>query len=94
MVNVMARRPSKHLRPPRPLSTGLATTATKSDGGWLVQRVSAGKAEKAYLCPGCGRDIAPGTPHVVAWPTMASIGSASAVDERRHWHTPCWDRRR
>lgn len=90
----MARRPSKHTRPARPLSTSLATTAAKSDGGWMVQRVSAGKAVKAYVCPGCGREVAAGTPHVVVWPSVPSIGSSSAVDERRHWHGACWDRRR
>lgn len=90
----MARRPSKHLRRARPLSPGIATTARKADGGWIVQRVSAGQATKPYLCPGCNRDVAIGEPHVVTWPTVPSIGSASAVDERRHWHTACWNRRR
>lgn len=44
------------------------------------------EATKAYRCPGCGRDIPPGTHHVVAVPR-------SAPDLRRHWHRGCWDRR-
>lgn len=90
----MARRPSKHTRAARPLSLGFATAATRADGEWMVQRVSAGKAGKSYLCPACSHEIRPGDPHVVVWPREASIGSASAVDERRHWHTSCWNRRR
>jgi hypothetical protein len=33
----------------------------------------------------------------VAWPVIASVFGAAGVEERRHWHTPCWqarDRRR
>ncbi len=90
----MARRPSKHLRPARPLSAGFAATTHKSDGRWIVQGVAADHSDKTYLCPGCNRDIGPGEPHVVAWPSVPGIGSASAVEERRHWHRPCWNRRR
>ena len=90
----MARRPSKHLRAPRPLSAGFATSAAKADGGWIVQGITASRAVKAYLCPGCNREVSIGEPHVVVWPGVAGIGSASPVDERRHWHTPCWNRRR
>ncbi len=90
----MARRPSKHLRTPRPLSTGFGALALRSDGRWIVQSITAGRSDKTYLCPGCNRDIAPGQAHVVVWPDVPSIGSASAVDERRHWHRACWNRRR
>nr|WP_300147062.1 hypothetical protein [Propionicimonas sp.] len=91
----MAKRPSKHLRAPRPLSSGaFARLERKVDGDWMVQTMPAGSATKTYSCPGCGQVVAEGTAHVVAWPREASIGSASAVDERRHWHTTCWQRRR
>ncbi|MCW5953626.1 MAG: hypothetical protein KIT69_15330 [Propionibacteriaceae bacterium] len=91
----MAKRPSKHLRPARPLSSGgFARASDKSDGQWMVQSMPADAAVKQYVCPGCGRPIALGVSHLVAWPRHASIGSASAVDERRHWHTSCWQRRR
>ncbi len=91
----MAKRPSKHLRAPRPLSqAGFAQLVEKSDRAWMVQSVPAGNAVKTYLCPGCELPIAIGLPQVVVWPREASIGSSSAVDERRHWHTSCWQRRR
>lgn len=90
----MAKRPSKHLRAPRPLSSGaFARLDRKSDGDWMVQTMPAEAAAKPYICPGCGQQVSPGTAHLVAWPRQASIGSASAVEERRHWHTPCWQRR-
>ncbi len=90
----MAKRPSKHLRAPRPLSTsGFAQLVTKHDGDWMVQAMPADAATKSYTCPGCQRPVGPGTAHLVAWPRQASIGSAAAVDERRHWHNHCWQRR-
>lgn len=91
----MPKRPSKHLRPARPLSQGgFAQLVAKSDGTWMVQTMPAGSAGKTYLCPGCDRQIALGAAQVVVWPRDPSIGSASAVEERRHWHTSCWQRRR
>ncbi len=44
------------------------------------------QAVKTYICPGCNRDIPPGTMHVVAVPH-------DAPDLRRHWHRGCWDAR-
>ena len=41
------------------------------------------QANKTYLCPGCNRDIPPGTGHMVAVPP-------DAPDLRRHWHRGCW----
>ena len=91
----MAKRPSKHLRAPRPLASGaFARLEVKADGEWMVQTMPGAVAAKTYTCPGCGHPVSPGTPHLVAWPREASIGSAAAVDERRHWHTGCWQRRR
>ncbi|WP_298133583.1 hypothetical protein [Micropruina sp.] len=91
----MAKRPSKHLRPARPLSQGgFAQLVTKTDGQWMVQTMPGGSATKAYLCPGCSREIPVGAAQLVAWPRDASIGSVSAVADRRHWHTSCWQRRR
>jgi len=91
----MAKRPSKHLRVPRPLSTGaFARLEAKSDGDWMVQTMPAEAATKTYSCPGCSQPVAAGSPHLVTWPREASIGSTSAVEERRHWHTSCWQRRR
>ncbi len=91
----MAKRPSKHLRPARPLSSGaFARLEHKGDGDWMVQTMPADAADKTYLCPGCNQQLLPGTAHLVTWPREASLGSTSAVEERRHWHTSCWARRR
>jgi hypothetical protein len=48
------------------------------------------RAVKTYRCPGCDHEIRSGTAHVVVWP--ADLGE-HAVDDRRHWHTPCWANR-
>ena len=59
------------------------------DGDWVVRRVPGAGFAKPYRCPGCDQEIIPGTPHIVAWPAGRGVG----VDERRHWHTACWQRR-
>lgn len=51
-----------------------------------VRRVQPYEARKAYVCPGCNRDIPSGTGHVVAVPH-------EAPDLRRHWHHGCWTNR-
>jgi len=58
------------------------------DGEWQVRRISGTAATKTYRCPGCDQEIPPGVGHVVAWPA-----DARDADDRRHWHTPCWERR-
>ena len=91
----MAKRASKHLRPGRPLSSGaFARLEERSGSAWMVQSMPSDSATKSYLCPGCQLTIAPGTSHAVVWPREASIGSPSGVEERRHWHTACWQRAR
>lgn len=90
----MARRPSKHLRPPRPLPASFGQAQSKADGAWIVQSLSAGRTEKTYLCPGCHQSIPVGAAQVVAWPRTPPIGSSSPVEHRRHWHSACWNRRR
>lgn len=91
----MPKRPSKHLRPARPLNSGaFAAPVDKTDGQWMVQTMPADLSTKAYSCPGCRLTIAEATAHVVVWPREPSIGSPSALEERRHWHSTCWQRRR
>lgn len=91
----MAKRPSKHLRPARPLGGGHASSAAKADGRWIVRTIPGSRATKTYTCPGCQHQILPGVPHVVAWPGTPSGFSqqASPIEERRHWHTGCWQRK-
>jgi hypothetical protein len=62
-----------------------------ADGDWLVRRVSGASSGRAYRCPGCLQEVTAGTPHVVAWPADTVVGDG--LEQRRHWHSPCWDRR-
>jgi len=77
------------------LSAGHASSALKADGRWVVRSIPGSRATKTYTCPGCHRVIGVGVPHVVAWPSSPSGFShdASPIDERRHWHTGCWNRK-
>jgi hypothetical protein len=52
-----------------------------------VRKVMGAQATKRYECPLCNQWIETGTPHVVVIPT-------DSPDLRRHFHTPCWNRRR
>jgi hypothetical protein len=51
--------------------------------GYVVRPVGAWRAEKDYVCPGCGNTVPEGEAHVVVWPEDDS-------DLRRHWHRHCW----
>ena len=67
--------------------------ALKADGSWYVRPLRGSSAAKDYRCPGCHQLIRPATPHVVVWPVEKALLSEAAIDERRHWHSPCWTRR-
>ncbi|MGV0646104.1 hypothetical protein [Mycolicibacterium sp. XJ879] len=54
-----------------------------------VRPVPASRATKTYRCPGCDHEIQPGTPHLVVFPAEGG----GAIEDRRHWHTPCWTHR-
>lgn len=56
------------------------------DGRYEVQRDQV--SSHVRRCPGCDHFINPGTLHVVAWRQTES------AQERRHWHTSCFDKRR
>jgi hypothetical protein len=86
------RRQSKHARPHRPLGRHHPQAVTRADGEWLVRGIAEGRSDKAYRCPGCEQQIPAGVAHVVVWPRVASLGSGSAIEERRHWHRACWAR--
>ena len=66
---------------------------THPDGEWVVRRVTGAAATRAYVCPGCSQEIPPATPHVVVWQADGLMGQEAALDQRRHWHTPCGQRR-
>ncbi|MCV7171174.1 hypothetical protein H7I41_14750 [Mycobacterium manitobense] len=80
-------------RQPRPLPPSLAArrVETGADGfDYEVRPIAGSRATKVYRCPGCDHEIRVGTAHLVVWPADAG---ESAVDDRRHWHTPCWANR-
>lgn len=68
-------------------------TETWADGDWVVRLVPGSSSGKSYRCPGCDQEIPAGTPHVVAWPTQPRSVLAPGLEERRHWHRACWQRR-
>ncbi|MEE1927480.1 ATP/GTP-binding protein [Streptomyces sp. TRM 70351] len=70
-----------------PRSVSLDRTESWRGEDWVVRRISGGGAAKHYRCPGCDQEIPPGVPHVVTWPQYGD------VDNRRHWHGPCWSAR-
>ncbi|MGO4535560.1 hypothetical protein [Leifsonia sp. 2MCAF36] len=72
------------------LLTGWRRTESRRGGEWNVQPVSAAQAQKTYVCPGCGRDILPGTSHLVAWRADGVLGDTADLAARRHWHESCW----
>ncbi|GAA1572894.1 hypothetical protein GCM10009804_31770 [Kribbella hippodromi] len=92
------RKPSKWQRPvsDRPLLGGTQNREQKAGGEWIVRRVSGSASAKSYRCPGCDQQILPGTPHVVVWPEnqslLGAISGGQSLDERRHWHSACWQR--
>jgi len=92
----MAR--SRRRRPaPRPqedsfqrLLAGWKRTETRRGSTWTVQPVTGDRAEKSYICPGCGGTIDPGTAHLVVWRADGVLGDAADLAARRHWHSHCW----
>ncbi|MBV9206225.1 MAG: ATP/GTP-binding protein [Actinobacteria bacterium] len=78
--------------PPDP-GPGLERVESWPDGDWTVRPVPGAGSAKAYRCPGCDQEILPGTPHVVAWPADGLPGGGAGVQDRRHWHTSCWQHR-
>jgi len=69
---------------------GSLHSESRRGGLWNVQSISAASASKTYICPGCGLDIVPGTPHLVAWRADGLMGEADDLAARRHWHPHCW----
>jgi len=73
----------------------LRRVETGPDGReYEVRPIAAARAVKVYCCPGCDHQIRSGTAHVVVWPVELRRGaSQTEIDDRRHWHTPCWANR-
>lgn len=56
---------------------------------WAVRTSRPNDSGRSFLCPGCQQQIASGQAHLVVWPVEAMSG----VENRRHWHTVCWQAR-
>ncbi|WP_445153987.1 ATP/GTP-binding protein [Arthrobacter sp. Hor0625] len=74
--------------------TGIARRESAPDGEWMVRLISADRAGKTYVCPGCSTAVPPGTAHLVVWAEDHLFGAAAGLAERRHWHSNCWTSRR
>lgn len=72
------------------LIAGWKRTETRRGTEWTVQPVSGAQAQKAYVCPGCSRQVEVGTAHLVVWRADGVLGDAADLAARRHWHTHCW----
>jgi hypothetical protein len=70
--------------------SGIARRESAPDGEWMVRTMTAKRAEKAYICPGCSTAVLPGVEHVVVWAEDHLFGAAAGLSERRHWHSNCW----
>ncbi|KRE80046.1 hypothetical protein [Arthrobacter sp. Soil763] len=73
--------------------TGIARRESAPDGEWMVRLISADRAGKTYVCPGCSTAVTPGTAHLVVWAEDHLFGAAAGLAERRHWHSNCWTSR-
>ncbi|RAU90552.1 hypothetical protein DQP58_22970 [Mycobacterium colombiense] len=92
----MARRRTPPRRqPPLAPPAALRRVEVGPDGHeYEVRPVPAARAAKTYRCPGCDHEIRSGSAHLVVWPTDSTLaGGAGQVEDRRHWHTPCWAHR-
>ena len=91
----MARRrsPSRRQQSLPPLMATRRVEVGPDGYDYDVRPVAAARAAKTYRCPGCDHEIRPATAHVVVWPASEGSAGDAAVDDRRHWHTPCWGNR-
>lgn len=84
------RQPRREV--PAALSIGGDQVEQGVDGfDYHVRRIAGARAVKVYRCPGCDHEIAIGIAHVVVWP--AEGNPERGMEDRRHWHTPCWGNR-
>lgn len=72
------------------LIAGWKRTETRRGQEWYVQPISAAKAQKSYVCPGCTSPVALGVAHLVVWRADGVMGDSADLAARRHWHERCW----
>ncbi len=90
------RKSNKYQRAVRPLDSlrlmGGKRYETGADGlEYQVVRIVRGT--KPYVCPGCNGIISVGEAHEVAWTEEHWFGAQAGQQDRRHWHTSCWQAR-
>jgi hypothetical protein len=73
--------------------SGFARRESAPDGEWMVRAITASRAGKSYVCPGCFRAVPPGMAHLVVWSQDHIFGEEAGLAERRHWHSNCWSSR-
>jgi hypothetical protein len=89
----MPRHNRRHVGDELPDPGRIGSTIGERRDSWrgedyVVRSVSGTAATKPYRCPGCDQEVRAGAPHVVTWPA-----EDAAADDRRHWHTVCWNAR-
>lgn len=72
------------------LRDGWRRTEVRRGISYTVQPISAPRALKDYVCPGCPNAIEAGVAHVVVWRAEGILGDEHALAARRHWHNHCW----
>lgn len=82
------RRDEREVDLARALS-GTARRESHPDGDWFVRAVLGRDEARRYLCPGCQQQVDAASAHLVVWPADGVGG----IDDRRHWHTACWQSR-
>lgn len=82
------RNPPKRPTPSEEREVGASheTIEEHAEGIYRVRRITGSSSTKPYRCPGCDQLIRTATPHTVAW-------IDGDLESRRHWHTPCWNKR-
>ncbi|HEV7168218.1 MAG TPA: ATP/GTP-binding protein [Micrococcaceae bacterium] len=73
--------------------SGFARRESAPDGEWMVRPITARNAAKVYTCPGCHQPVQQGVAHLVVWQEDSLFGSETAMRDRRHWHSNCWQTR-
>ncbi len=75
--------------PPRPLPDIGVEEVEFAGQLWSVRRVRGNDSGRTYRCPGCQQEVSAAVAHTVVWPSETMQG----LENRRHWHTPCWEAR-
>ncbi|MEP7160208.1 MAG: hypothetical protein ABI746_03820 [Dermatophilaceae bacterium] len=89
MSRANRRRPERRAPDLERALGGLTRRERHADGEWFVRVLAGREPGRRYRCPGCQQEFVGTVSHVVAWPADGVGG----VDNRRHWHTPCWRNR-